>query len=89
MESIKYLETFEEILQNINYLVKEKKLTESQIIKLFDLIDIEILLKNNKMSKQFMEKILRPKIEDDFSDFGAGTINITFDQACKMQENIK
>ena len=84
-----YIETYEELINNINYLVKQRKLNETQIIKLFDLIDIKILLENVKLSKQFMENVLRPKLEDDFSDFGSCSIGITYSQACKIQENIK
>ena len=87
-----YVETYEELINNINYLVKERKLNESQIIKLFDLIDIKILLENVKLSKQFMENVLRPKLEDDFGDFGdfgAGRFSINYSQACKLQENLK
>lgn len=84
-----YVETYEELINNINYLVKERKLSETQIIKLFDLIDIKILLENVKLSKQFMENVLRPKLEDDFGDFGSCSIGITYSQACKLQENIK
>jgi len=88
MEPI-YLETYEDLINNINYLVKQKKLNEKQIIKLIDFIDVKLLLENVKLSKQFMENILRPKLEDDLSDFGNGTINITYSHACKLQENIK
>lgn len=82
------VETYNELIDNINYLVKERKLTETQIIKLFDLIDINILLQNVKLSKQFMENFLRPRLEDDFSDFGADKFNITYSDACKLQEKI-
>lgn len=83
-----FVETYDELIDNINHLVKERKLTETQIIKLFDLIDINVLLQNVKLSKQFMENVLRPKLEDDFGDFGAGRFNITYSDACKLQEKI-
>ena len=89
MNPITYIETYDELINNINYLVKERKLNEKQIIKLFDLIDINILLNNVKLSEKFMENILRPKLEDDFSDFGTCSIGITYSEACKLQENIK
>lgn len=85
----KYVDSYEELINNINHLVRERKLNENQINKLFDLMDVKNLLENYKLSKNFMENILRPKIEDDFSDFGENRIGITYSQACKIQENIK
>jgi hypothetical protein len=84
-----YVESYEELVNNINYLVKQKKLNETQITKLFDFIDLNILLENVKLSKQFMENILRQKLEDDFSDFGEGKYKINYSQACKIQDMIK
>jgi len=84
-----YVETYEQLINNINHLVKNNKLTEPQIIKLFDFIDVKILLENVKLSDKFMDNVLRQKIEDDLSDFGEGRININYSQACKIQENLK
>ncbi len=84
-----YVETYEDLINNMNYLVKQRKLSETQIIKLIDLIDIKLLLENVKLSPKFMDNIIRPKLEDDMGDFGNCSINITYSQACKMQENIK
>ncbi len=89
MDTKKYIESYDELIININHLVKQGKLTESEIIKLIDLIDIKILLENNKLSKQFMENILRQKLENDFEDLGMEKINITYGQACKMQDDIR
>ena len=88
MESV-YVETYEDLINNINYLVKQRKLNEIQIMKLIDLIDIKILLENVKLSPKFMDNVIRPKLEDDMGDFGNCVINMTYSQACKLQESIK
>jgi len=87
-ENKTFVENYDDLVKNINYLAKNKKFTEAQIIQLFELIDVRVLVENNKLSSQFMENILRSRLEDDFGDFGSKKMNITYNEAKKIQNNM-
>jgi hypothetical protein len=48
-------------------LVQKGVLTESQMRKIIDIIDIKKLVNHNKLSPEFIENILRQIVENDFN----------------------
>jgi hypothetical protein len=47
-------------------LIQKGELTEDQIKKIIDIIDLKKLIKYNKLSDNFINKILKPKIEEEY-----------------------
>jgi hypothetical protein len=64
-ESDKY--TWQHLLFITDMMIQKGVLTETQIKKIIDIVDIKKLVNNNKLSPQFIENILRPMIENDFN----------------------
>ncbi len=59
--------TFQHLLFMVDIMIQKGVLTETQIKKIIDIVDIKKLVNNNKLSPQFIENILRPRIENDFN----------------------
>ena len=51
----------------IDIMVQQKKLNESQMKKIIDVIDIKKLVTHNKLTPKFIENVLRPIVENDFN----------------------
>jgi len=84
------LDTWETLITRINNMVEYKVLNETQIGQLIDLIDLKKLVTTNKLNPKFIENVIRPKIENDFSDFGDCISNqITLTEIYKLQQQIK
>jgi len=64
-ESDKY--TWQHLLFITDMMIQKGVLTETQIKKIIDIVDIKKLVNNNKLSLEFIENILRPMIENDFN----------------------
>ena len=56
------------VLFVIDMMVQQGKLTESQMRKVIDIIDLKKLVKYNKLRPEFIENVLRPMIDNDFDD---------------------
>ena len=55
------------LLFTADILVQKGCLNESQLALIIDIIDLRKLVKNNKLSKEFIEKYIRPRIDlDDY-----------------------
>jgi hypothetical protein len=52
----------------VNILVQEGKLTEEQLTMVVDLVNIKKIVKYNKLSKEFIEKYIIPRIDYDDYD---------------------
>jgi len=69
-ESDKY--TWEHLLFITDIIIQKGILKESQIKKIIDIVDINKVVKYNKLSPHFIENTLRPLIENDFDDDSDG-----------------
>ena len=65
-ESDKY--SWNHLLFMTDIMIQKGILTESQIRKIIDIVDINKLVKYNKLSPEFIENNIRPMIENDFDD---------------------
>jgi hypothetical protein len=59
--------TWNHLLFITDVIIQKGVLTESQIKKIIDIVDIKKLVSHNKLSPEFIENILRPIIENDFN----------------------
>ncbi len=59
--------TWQNLLFTADILVQKGILDESQLALIIDLVDLRKLVKNNKLSKEFIEKYIKPRIDlDDY-----------------------
>lgn len=58
--------TFQHLLFMVDIMIQKGILTETQIKKIIDIVDIKKLVNHNKLSSQFIENTLRPMVENDF-----------------------
>lgn len=84
-ESEKY--TWQHLLFVVDIMVQKGILKESQIKKIIDIIDINKLVKYNKLSPEFIENILRPLVENDFDSNDSDDLTMT--DIYKIQERKK
>ena len=56
------------LISVIDIIVRNGNLTESQLEQIIDLADIKTVVKNNKLSDDFIEKIIIPRIDNDDYD---------------------
>lgn len=68
--------TWQHLLFTVDIMVQKSILTEPQIKKIIDIIDIKKLVSHNKLSQQFIENILRPMVENDFDSDGSDDLNM-------------
>ena len=66
MDTSKY--TWSGLLFYIDILVQKGCLTESQLEKIIDMTDIKKVVKNNKLSEDFINKHIIPRIDYDDYD---------------------
>ncbi len=81
-ESDKY--TWQHLLFVVDIMVQKGILKESQMKKIIDIIDINKLVKYNKLSPEFIENILRPLVENDFDSNDSDDLTMT--DIYKIQE---
>lgn len=79
-----YTYTWQHLLFTVDIMVQKGILTEPQIKKIIDIIDIKKLVTHNKLSPQFIENILRPMVENDFDSDGSD--DLTMHDIYKIQE---
>ena len=57
-------------------LIQKGELTEDQIKKIIDIIDLKHLIKYNNLSDNFINNILKPKIEEESYSFNDESITM-------------
>ena len=74
MDTSKY--TWNHLLYTADILTQKGILSEAQLEKIIDIIDIKTLVKHNKLSKEFINKHIKPIIEsdDNLSDYDSLTM---------------
>lgn len=74
MDTSKY--TWDHLLFTADILIQKGILSEDQLEKIIDIVDIKTLVKNNKLSKEFINKHIKPIIEsdDNLSDYDSLTM---------------
>jgi hypothetical protein len=65
------------ILFVVDMLIQQGKLTELQIRKIINIVDIKKLVKYNKLRPEFIENVLRPLIECDFNSDSSDDLTLT------------
>jgi uncharacterized protein YutE (UPF0331/DUF86 family) len=75
--------TWQHLLFIVDMMVQKGVLTESQIRKIIDIIDIKKLVNHNKLSPQFIENILRPIVENNFDSDSSS--DLTMNDIFKIQ----
>ena len=60
--------TWNSLLFTADVLVQKGCLDETQLALIIDLVDLKKLVKNNKLSKEFIEKYVVPRIDYDDYD---------------------
>ncbi len=66
MNTDKY--TWNTLLFTADILVQKGILTEDELIKIIDIVDIKKVVKFNKLSKEFIDKYIIPRIDYDDYD---------------------
>ena len=60
--------TWNSLLFTVDILVQKGCLDETQLAIIIDLVDLKKLVKNNKLSKEFIDKYVIPRIDyDDYN----------------------
>ena len=73
-ESDKY--TWQHLLFMVDMMIQKSVLTETQIKKIIDIVDIKKLVLHNKLSPEFIENILRPMVENNFNSDSSDDLTI-------------
>lgn len=60
--------TWNSLLFTVDILVQKGCLNETQLATIIDLVDLKKLVKNNKLSKEFIDKYVIPRIDYDDYD---------------------
>jgi hypothetical protein len=55
-------------------LVQKGELTEKQLKKIIEIVDVEKLVKHNKLSPEFIDKYVKPKIEENGEEYDSMTM---------------
>lgn len=84
MDSNKF--TWDTLLSIADVLVKKGDLSEKQLVKIIDLVDIKTIVKNNILTDNFIKKHIEPRINLDDYD-GIDSYKITHYQD-KLKNNI-
>jgi hypothetical protein len=79
--------TWQHLLFVVDIMVQKGILKETQMKKLIDIIDINKLVKYNKLSPEFIENIVRPIVENDFDSNDSDDLTMT--DIYKIQERKK
>ncbi len=86
--TIQDVDTYDSIVSRINKMVENKVLTENQIRKFIDVIDLRILVTNNKLNPLFIDNVIRPMIENEFDDISDSINKITINEIYKLQKQL-
>ena len=62
------------LLFTADMLVQKGELKEMQLKKIIEIIDIEKLVKHNKLSPEFIDKYVKPKIEANSEKYDSMTM---------------
>lgn len=83
--------TWDELLNSVDYLVKNQVLSEGQIRKIIDIVNIRTLVTHNKLNQKFIDNVIGPHIENDFDDFSDNNDNnnIKLNEIYKLQKELK
>jgi len=75
MDTSKY--NWNHLLYTADILIQKGTLSEEQLEKIINIVDIKTLVKHNKLSKEFISKHVKPIIEsdDNLSDYDSLTMN--------------
>jgi len=74
-ESDKY--SWNHLLYIADVIIQKRLLTESQIKKIIDIVDINKLVKYNKLSPEFIENNIRPIVENNFDSDDLDDLTMT------------
>jgi hypothetical protein len=75
--------TWNGLLYYIDVLIQKGELTENELVKIINMVDIKKLVKNNILSDDFINNYIVPRInENDYDDISINDIK-------KYQDNIK
>jgi hypothetical protein len=83
--------TWNELLNSVDYLVKNQLLTEGQIRKILDIVNIRTLVTYNKLNQKFIDNVIAPNIEydcDNILDNDDKNI-IKLNEIYKLQKELK
>ncbi len=80
---------WEDLLNSVDYLVKNQLLTEGQIRKIIDIVNIRTLVTHNKLNEKFINNIISPRVDNDFDDFGEEKDKIKMNEIYKLQKELK
>jgi hypothetical protein len=72
MDTSKY--TWNSLLFNADILVQKGCLNENQLKKIIDIVDIEKVVKFNKLTNNFIEQYVKPRIEKNDDVYDAMTM---------------
>ena len=75
--------TWQNLLFMVDMMIQKAVLTETQIKKIIDIVDIKKLVNHNKLSPQFIENILRPIVENNFDSDSSD--DLTMNDILKIQ----
>ncbi len=81
--------TWEELLNSVDYLVKNQLLSEGQIRKIIDIVNIRTLVTHNKLNPKFIDNVISPRVDNDFDDFGEEKDKIKMNEIYKLQKELK
>ena len=81
------INSWEDLVNSANKLVEQNVLTESQIKKIIDIVNIRTLVTHNKLTPKFIQSVLSPLMENDFSDNIDD--NLKMSEIYKLQERFK
>jgi len=83
---------WEDLVKSVDHLVKNQLLTEAQIRKIIDIVNIRTLVTHNKLNPQFINNVISPRVDndfDDFDDFGEEKDKMKMNEIYKLQKELK
>ncbi len=66
--------TWNHLLFTADMLVQKGELTEQQLKKIMEIVDVEKVVKHNKLSPEFIDKYVKPKIEENEEEYDSMTM---------------
>ena len=81
--------TWEDLVSSVDYLIKNQLLTEPQIRKIIDIVNIRNLVTYNKLNPKFIDNVISPRVDNDFDDFGDEKDKIKMNEIYKLQKELK
>lgn len=81
------INSWETLVEAANNLVEQNVLTESQIKKIIDIVNIRTLVTHNKLTPKFIQSVISPLMENDFGDNIDNDLKMS--EIYKLQEQLK